>query len=170
MEEYCYLLDNQLQIPKSAMMTNELIIKILYLASKKIYSQVGKPLFNGFTLSKSTIWKAIKDILLKAYYADAIIRNGGKIYIQIDEKFIAMTTSKNKKNYYTLTIFEGKEINKKSCKLLNKTVLGSYSLTFLKAKLNDILINRYKVSVDEEIYVSGDFATHIEKFGNSIIC
>ena len=33
MEEYCYLLDNKLQIPKSKRMTNELILKILDLAS-----------------------------------------------------------------------------------------------------------------------------------------
>ena len=81
-----------------------------------------------------------------------------------------MVNSINKRKYYTLTIFAGKEPIGKSHKLLNKTVVSSSKLCDLKNKLNEILINRYKVSPDEEIFVSGDFATYIRNFNESISC
>ena len=169
-EMYCYLLDNQLQIPKSKRMTNELILKILDLASNMSYKEVGEHLSNEFILSKFTIWKTIHDVLLETYFDVDINRKDYKIHVQIDEKFIGMVNSKNKKKYYTLTIFAGKKLVNKSYKLLNKTVISSAQLCVLKAKLNDLLINRYKVSLDEEIYVSGDLATYIQNFEGSIVC
>ena len=167
---YCYLLDNQLQIPKSKRMTNELILKILDLASNMSYKEVGEHLSNEFVLSKFTIWKTIHDVLLETYFDIDIDRKDYKIHVQIDEKFIGMVKYKNKKKYYTLTIFAGKKLVNKSYKLLNKTVISSAQLCVLKAKLNDLLVNRYKVSLDEEIYVSGDLATYIQNFDNSITC
>lgn len=169
-KEYCYLLDNQLQIPKSKRMTNELILKILDLASIMSYKEVGEHLSNEFVLSKYTIWKTIRDVLLETYFDVDINRKDYKIHVQIDEKFIGMVKSKNKKKYYTLTIFAGKKLVNKSYKLLNKTVISSAQLYILKARLNELLVNRYKVSLDEEIYVSGDLATYIQNFESSITC
>ena len=169
-KEYCYLLDNQLQLPKSKRMTNELILKILDLASIMSYKEVGEHLSNEFVLSKFTIWKTIHDVLLETYFDIDIDRKDYKIHVQIDEKFIGMVNSKNKKKYYTLTIFAGKKLVNKSYKLLNKTVISSAQLCVLKAKLNDLLINRYKVSLEEEIYISGDLATYIQNFEGSIVC
>ena len=170
MEEYCYLLDNKLQIPKSKRMTNELILKILDLASIMSYKEVGEHLSNEFVISKYTVWKTINEILLETYFDIDIDRKDLKIHVQIDEKFIGMISSINKKKYYTLTIFAGKELIGKSYKLLNKTVISSSKLRDLKDKLNDILVNRYKVSPDEEIFISGDFATYIQNFNESISC
>ena len=170
MEEYCYLLDNKLQIPKSKRMTNELILKILDLASIMSYKEVGEHLSNEFVISKYTVWKTINEILLETYFDIDIDRKDLKIHVQIDEKFIGMISSINKKKYYTLTIFAGKELIGKTYKLLNKTVISSSKLRDLKDKLNDILVNRYKVSPDEEIFISGDFATYIQNFNESISC
>ena len=169
-EEYCYLLDNKLQIPKSKRMTNELILKILDLASIMSYKEVGEHLSNEFVISKYTVWKTINEVLLETYFDIDIDRKDLKIHVQIDEKFIGMISSINKKKYYTLTIFAGKELIGKSYKLLNKTVISSSKLRDLKDKLNDILVNRYKVSPDEEIFISGDFATYIQNFNESISC
>jgi len=168
MDEYCYLLDNKLQIPKSKRMTNELILKILDLASIMSYKEVGEHLSNEFVISKYTIWKTINEVLLETYFDIDIDRKDLKIHVQIDEKYIGMISSTNKKKYYTLTIFAGKELIGKSYKLLNKTVISSSKLCDLKDKLNDILVNRYKVSFDEEIFISGDFATYIQNFNESI--
>lgn len=170
MEEYCYLLDNKLQIPKSKRMTNELILKILDLASIMSYKEVGEHLSNEFVISKYTVWKTINEVLLETYFDIDIDRKDLKIHVQIDEKFIGMISSINKKKYYTLTIFAGKELIGKSYKLLNKTVISSSKLRDLKDKLNDILVNRYEVSPDEEIFISGDFATYIQNFNESISC
>lgn len=170
MEEYCYLLDNKLQIPKSKRMTNELILKILDLASIMSYKEVGEHLSNEFVISKYTVWKTINEVLLETYFDIDIDRKDLKIHVQIDEKFIGMISSINKKKYYTLTIFAGKELIGKSYKLLNKTVISSSKLRDLKDKLNDILVNRYEVSPDEEIFISGDFATYIQNINESISC
>lgn len=169
-KEYCYLLDNRLQIPKSKRMTNELILKILELSSIMSYKEVGEHLSNEFVISKFTIWKTIHDVLLETYFDVDIDRKDYKIHVQIDEKYIGMVNSTHKKKYYTLTIFAGKELVNKSYRLLNKTVISSVRLWELKIKLNDLLINRYKVSLDEEIFVSGDLATYIQNFEDSITC
>lgn len=166
--EYCYLLDNRLQIPKSKRMTSELIIKILDLASIMSYSEVGTHLSDEFTLSKSTVWKTINEVLVETYFDVNFNRQSKKVHVQIDEKFIGMTGSKNKKKYYTMTIFAGKKKIGKNYQLQNKTVISSSTLCSLKKKLNDILVNRYKVSQSEEVFVSGDFATYIQTFPKSI--
>lgn len=170
MGEYCYLLDNKLQIPKGKRMTNELILKMLDLASIMSYKETGEHLSNEFVVSKFTVWKTIHDVLLETYFDAEINRGNLKVHVQIDEKFIGMVSSTNKKKYYTLTIFAGKNYVGNSCRLLNKTVISSARLVELKAKLNDLLINRYKVSANEEIFLSGDFAAYIQKFNEEIRC
>lgn len=170
MNEYYYLLDNIMQIPKSKRMTNELILKIMDLASIMSYKEVGEHLSDEFVISKYTVWKTINEVLLETYFDTEINRKNYKIHVQIDEKFIGMISSKNKKKYYTMTIFAGKEKIGNSYKLLNKTVISSSVLKDLKTRINEILIKRYKVSIDEEIFISGDFATYIQNFEDSIIC
>jgi len=54
--------------------------------------------------------------------------------------------------------------------LLNKTLISSASLSSLKEKLNYLLLSRYHVSPFEEIFISGDFATYIQNFGEDIYC
>lgn len=180
-KNYVYLLDNQLEIPSHARMSNELILKILDLASIMTYKEVGKHLSNEFELSKYTIWKTIKDSYVECSFSTEINRNGAKVHVQIDEKFINMSTkkkrkdklaNKNKKRYYTLTIFAGKhKINKTSYELENKTVISSSSLPTLKKRLMYLLVNRYKVTMDEEIFISGDLAQYIQRLGEDIsIC
>lgn len=164
-DNYIYLLDNQLGIPSNVRMSNELILKILDLASIMTYREVGQHLSNEFELSKFTIWKTIKDTIVEVAYSNNIDRNGLKVHLQIDEKFIGMVDSKNKKRYYTATIFAGK----KNHQLLNKTVLSSADLTKLKERINYHLLKRYKVTTDEEIFISGDFAGYIQNLENYIV-
>lgn len=163
-ERYVHLLDNQLEIPSNARMSNELLLRILDLASTMTYQEVGRRLSDEFTLSKSTVWKAIHDAVVEAAYPKDVGR-GGKIHLQIDEKFIGMVGSGSKKRYYTATIFAGKEEGR----LLNKTVLSSANLSKLKARINEHLRGRYKVGIDEEIFVSGDLATYIQNFRDGIM-
>lgn len=177
-KKYVYLLDNQLGIPKNSRMSSELILKLLELASIMTYKEVGTHLSNEFELSKYTVWKTIKNSYVECCYDNNINRNGMKIHVQVDEKFIYFcrkkkrnekVDEKDKKKYYTLTIFAGKEligINK--YRLLNKTVISSSDLSKLKKRVNEILVKRYKVSVDEEIFISGDLAKYIQNFGEYI--
>ena len=105
--EYCYLLDNRLQIPKSKRMTNELTLGILDLSSIMSYKEVGEHLSNEFAVSKYTVWKTINEVLLETYFDIDMDRKDLKIHVQIDEKFIGMVGSTDKRRYYTLTIFAG---------------------------------------------------------------
>lgn len=99
LNQYCYLLDNKLDIPKSKRMTNELIIKILRLSSTMAYKEVGENLSNEFTLSKSTIYKVIPDVYIDTFFETNIHRKKQKVHVQIDEKYIGITNSTNKKKY-----------------------------------------------------------------------
>ena len=179
--KYVYLLDNQLGIPKNVRLSNELLLKILDLASIMTYAEVGKHLSDEFELSKFSIWKAIQNTVIELYDERVIDRKNWKVHVQIDEKFINMNPkkkrnekciSKNKKRYYTLTIFAGTETygNKGKRRLLNKTLLSSASLKHLIEKLNYILQSKYRVDIDEEIFVSGDFAKYIQTFPEKIFC
>lgn len=174
-ENYVYLLDNQLGIPKNVRMSNELLLKILDLASIMTYSEVGKHLSDEFVLSKYTIWKAISETVVESFFNKEINRGNLKVHLQIDEKFINMSghkkrneksTCKHKKRYYTVTIFAGKE----NGKLLNKTLISSANLENLKERVNHILLTRYKVNFYEEIFVSGDYASYIQNFDESLYC
>ena len=165
-DSYIYLLDNQLGIPSNVRMSNELILKILDLASIMTYREVGQHLSNEFELSKFTIWKIIHDTIVEAVYSNEINRDSLKIHLQIDEKYIGMVDSTNKKRYYTATIFAGKS---SKGQLLNKTVLSSSNLTKLKERINYHLLKRYKVKIDEEIFISGDFAGYIQNFEDYIM-
>ena len=168
-ERYIYLLDNQLEIPPNIRMSNELILKILDLASSMTYKEVGKHLSDEFELSKFTICQVIKNASIEAIYNKNINRKRMKVHLQIDEKFVGMIDSKQKKKYYTATIFAGKKlIGKKRHQLLNKTVLSSSSLMRLKERINYHLKKRYKVKQDEEIYLSGDLASYIQNFKDDI--
>lgn len=64
-EEYVYLLDNLLGIPKNTRITSEVRLKVLDLASEMSYSNVGKRISNEFVLSKSTLTRIIKDIIIE---------------------------------------------------------------------------------------------------------
>ena len=171
LKERIYPLDNLLGVPKNTRITNELRLRILDLASIMSYREVGTHISSEFELSKSTIFRIVKDTVIEQCFDSLINRGNLKIHVQIDEKFIGMTNSKNKKRYYTLTIFAGKEMveNSKRNRLLNKTVLSSSVLKDLKVKLNEILRSRYKVKPDEEIFVSGDMANYIQNFKDDIM-
>lgn len=180
-ENYVYLLDNQLGIPKNVRMSNELLLKILDLAAIMTYAEVGKHLSDEFELTKYTIWKVIQNTVVETYYDQEINRGNLKVHVQIDEKFINLHApkkrdekckNKRKKRYYTLTIFAGEQYigHKGKKKLLNKTLISSASLSTLKEKLNYLLFERYHVNPYEEIFISGDFATYIQNFGDDIYC
>lgn len=169
-EEYIYPLDNVLGIPKSSRITNELRLKVLNLSTMMTYTQTGQNLCDDFWISKSTVYRILHDTIIEQCFVDEIKREGLKVHVQIDEKFIGMVDGVNKKRYYTCTIFAGKvcikvlKNGKRIYKLLNKTVLSSAKLSILKERINYHLKERYKVSPDEEIFLSGDYANYIQNF------
>lgn len=181
-ENHVYLLDNQLQLPKNIRMSNELIIKIMNLASTMTYSEVGRSLSNEFVLSKFTIWKTIRDTNIELINPPKIDIGNNRVHVQIDEKYVNINPSKkrnekheskNKKRYLTATIFAGKEDvgNKGKKRLLNKTYISCCSLKSLKHQINIYLQDRYHLDYRNKIYLSGDLANYIQSFHNDIeIC
>ena len=139
-----YLLDNQLELPKYTRYSNELRINILKMASELTYRVLGRELSYDFTLGKSTVYKIIKDTLIKEVLPP-IYRNNKEdvVHLQIDEKYIGMVNKRNKAKYYTATIFLGESFVRSRRILLNKTVLSSSKLEDLTSKIRDNLINRY---------------------------
>jgi len=173
---YTHPLDNFLSIPKNIRYTNELRVKVLKLASELSYSKVGENISKDFTFTKSTIYNIVKDSIIESYYEKEIDRCNYKVHVQIDEKYIGFNKAKYKKRYYTLTIFAGKKFlgvrkdGGKMFKLLNKTCISSCNLSVLKERVNELLVSRYHVLQDEEIFLSGDLANYIQNFKYDIKC
>lgn len=168
-QEYVYLLDNQLELPKYTRYSNELRINILKMASELTYRVLGREISYDFTLGKSTIYKIIKDTIIRDILPPIYRSNNEDvIHLQIDEKYIGMVNKRKKGKYYTATIFLGERFIRSQRVLLNKTVLSSFKLDNLANRIRDNLVNRYKVKENELIYISGDFASYIRKFNNRI--
>lgn len=164
-EKYLYLLDYHLKIPKRAKIMTNIKLKIIEAASEMSYSKAAKygaP--DGFPLSKSTAFRYLKNSLINIEENYFIKDNDAQIHVQIDEKFLNIKGFKNKKKYFTATIFKGiKPIGTKGkMKLENRTILSSSGQKELFEKINNSLIRKYKVSKDDKIFVSGDLARYIQ--------
>ena len=177
-KEHIFLLDNQIGIGKNSSITNELRLKILRYAAKMSYREVGEKVCPNYVFSKATIYRIIKDTQVNDIPFDFKIYKKPPwiVHVQIDEKYEPI----NKKNfkrkekkkqggerklrYITATIFAGK----KNGKLLNKTILSSFTRKELINKINFLLVNRYKQTCEDTIYLSGDLAPYIRKSASLI--
>lgn len=164
-EKYLYLLDYHLKIPKRSKVMTNIKLKVIEAASEMSYSKAAKygaP--DGFPLSKSTAFRYLKNSSINITDNYFIKDNNAQIHVQIDEKFLNINGFKNKKKYFTATIFKGiKPIGTKGkMKLENRTILSANGQKELFEKINNILIRKYHVSKDEKIFVSGDLARYIQ--------
>ena len=174
MNEYVFLLDNQLGIAKNSSITNELRIKILRFAAKMSYREVGEKVCPNYIFSKTSIYRIIKDTIITDIPENFGIykKPSSIVHVQIDEKYEPINKkNKYKRNekrkddgerklrYITATIFAGK----KKGKLLNRTILSAFTRKELIDKINFLLVNRYKQTIDDTIYLSGDLAKYIRE-------
>lgn len=174
MNEYVYLLDNDLGIAKNSSITNELRLKILRYAAKMSYREVGEKVCPNYIFSKASIYRIIKDTIVTDIPQNFEIykKPSSIVHIQIDEKYEPVNKkNKYKRNekrkddkerklrYITATIFAGK----RKGKLLNRTILSAFTRKELIDKINFLLVNRYKQTSDDTVYLSGDLATYIRE-------
>ena len=169
--EYLYLLDYELKIPKREKVMSNIKLKIIQAASQMSYSKAGyyaAP--TGFPISKSSVYRYIRDACIYIEPNNFIKDNDSTIHLQIDEKFINVLGCKNKKKYLTATIFKGvKNIGKKTrIKLENRTLISAKNEKLLFTKINNLLLKKYNVRPDDEIFVSGDLAQYIQKSTDKI--
>lgn len=163
-EKMIYLLDNNIELPKYERISEELRFKIINYASTNSYRETGENVIEreGEYLTKSTICRIISDSYIEEILPIIKRKEGDIVHVQIDEKFIGIYNLKNKRRYYTATIFTDKElVGKERYKLINKTVLSSKDLNGLRTKIANNLAYRYQVKYNELVFVSGDFATYI---------
>lgn len=180
MNEYVFLLDNQLGIAKNSSITNELRIKILRYAAKMSYREVGEKVCSNYIFSKTSIYRIIKDTIITDVPENFGIYKKplSIVHVQIDEKYEPINKkNKYKRNekrkddgerklrYITATIFAGK----KNGRLLNRTILSAFTRKELIDKINFLLVNRYKQTSNDTIYLSGDLAKYIRE-STYLIC
>ena len=166
--QYFYPLDMILNLPKYERKTNKLKIRILEKASSLTYEQVGKSLSDYFDLSKSTIYRTIKETSIEKIECEIKHHNNRKIHVQIDEKYLSIKGKKHKSRLYTCTIFKGiASINKRS-KLQNVSYISAKSVPKLAKRINKVLLEKYKVTLDVEVWLSGDYAAYIQTFPERI--
>lgn len=169
--EYLYLLDTKLKIPKRVKVLSNIKLRVIEAASEMSYSKAGYyagP--QGYPLSKSTVYRYIKDACIYVKPNNFIKDNADIIHVQIDEKFLHILGNKRKKKYVTATIFKGRKyIGKKSrIKLENRTILSAKNEKLIFEKINKTLEQKYKINQDDEIYLSGDFAQYIQQSESKI--
>ena len=179
MNEYVYLLDNELGIAKNSSITNELRLKILRYAAKMSYREVGEKVCPNYTFSKASIYRIIKDTIVTDVPQNFEIykKPSSIVHIQIDEKYEPINKKSQyrrnerrkddgdrKLRYITATIFAGK----KNGKLLNRTILSAFTRKELIDKINFLLVKRYKQTSEDIIYLSGDLAVYIRESINLI--
>lgn len=167
---YRYKLDAFLNIPKRNRLTDSVKIKIIEAASEMSYSKAARyACEDNLPVSKATVCRLIKKTKFYIEDNDHIYLNNDKIHIQVDEKFVHVIGSTNKKKLYTCTIFKGVIPKGKKRVLQNRTLLSSKNLNLLFRRINKILKEKYKASLDDEVYISGDLATYIQNSPDRVI-
>jgi len=169
---YVCLLDSAMKIPKRAKILDEVKYQAISAACEMSYEKAGRyGSERGCPISKATVCRAIKKLTLEAVGSPAIKGNDSTVHLQLDEKYLHMLGSKNKKKLYTATIFKGREeaggLGK--MRLVNRKIMSSTKLKGLFAKVNRYLSGHYKLGIDDAIYVSGDLATYIQSSPERVI-
>jgi len=161
--KYRFKLDAFLKIPKRNRLTNTVKLKIIEAASEMSYSKAARyACDDNFPVSKSTVCRLIKNTEFYVEDNTNLIINDSKIHTQIDEKCIHVLGSKRKRKLYTCTIFKGVTYKGNKRVLQNRTLISCNNLKNFFNRINEILYIKYKVSLEDEIYVSGDLARYIQ--------
>ena len=173
-KEYVFLLDNQLGLAKNSSITNELRLKILQYASKMSYREVGEKVCPNYVFSKASIYRIIKDTIITDIPVnfENFKKPSSIVHVQIDEKYEPVNKKEKYKRkekrkldgerklrYITAAIFAGK----KKGRLQNRTILSAFTRKELIDKINYLLINKYKQTVADTVYLSGDLAQYIRE-------
>ena len=162
-DKYRYLLDAFLSIPKRNRYMDSVKLRIIEAASEMSYEKAGRyGCDEGFSASKATVCRLIKQT--EFYLVDdfKIIKNDAKVHLQIDEKYVHIKGEKNQKRLLTATIFKGVKIKGKKRILQNRTIISGSKINPFFKRINNILGKKYGVMINDEIYVSGDLATYIQ--------
>lgn len=169
-DKYRYKLDAYLNIPKRNRLMNSVKIKIIEAASEMSYEKASRYACDeDCPVSKATVCRLIKKTEFYIEDNNSLIINDSKIHVQIDEKFVHIIGSSNKKKLYTCTIFKGVIPKGRKKILQNRTLISSKSLKSFFEKINKSLVDKYKVTLDDEIYVSGDLANYIQEAKEKIL-
>ena len=148
--KYRYKLDAYLNIPKRNRLMNNLKIKIIEAASEMSYEKAGRyACEEGLPVSKSTVCRLIKNTEFYIEDNNSLIVNDSKVHVQIDEKFVRVIGSSNKKRMYTCTIFKGVIPKGKKKVLQNRTLISSKNLNAFFRKINKSLLEKYRVKLDD---------------------
>lgn len=171
--EYLYLLDSKLKINKYKKISDELILKIIDQINENSYRKIGKTLVNNHIISKSTIYRIVKNTQIYLNESEMALQVfTGKVHLQIDEKYLRIRGFANKIPLYTCCMFTDKinvgTASKPRNKLINKVIYSSFDMDDFIDQINFCLKNIYHVNVDTEIYLSGDLAPYIRNFNSKI--
>ena len=167
---YLYLLDAFLAIPKRNKLMHDVKIKLIEAASEMSYAKAGRyGSSEDYPVSKSTVYRLIRDSKYIIEDRYALLNNEAAIHVQLDEKFVHVKENKHKKKLYTCTIFKGIRHHGEKRVLQNRTLLANVNLSLLLKRLNLVLKDKYKVSLDDEVYISGDLASYIQHAPDKIL-
>ena len=167
---YLYLLDAFLAIPKRNKLMYDVKIKLIEAASEMSYAKAGRyGSSEDYPVSKSTVCRLIRNSEFIIEDHRALFSNEAAIHVQLDEKFVHVKENKHKKKLYTCTIFKGIRRCGEKRMLQNRTLLANVNLSLLLKRLNLVLKDKYRVFLDDEIFISGDLASYIQHAPDKIL-
>lgn len=168
--KYFFPLDEAIELPKRSRLSNELKIDIFKKSSDMSYPAIIRQYENFFSLSRSSIYRTISKTKVTQTLPKYDVGNL-KVHVQVDEKYVGLIESKNKKRLYTCTIYAGCETTKPNArKLKNKFCFSTLNLLDLPDKINFYLLKIYGLTVHDSIFLSGDFAPYIRNLQEKIFC
>ena len=139
-------------------------LKLIEAASEMSYAKAGRyASCPTCPVSKSTVGRLIKSTDFYVEEVKHLHVNDAKIHIQIDEKYVHVLGKKHQQRLFTCTIFKGVRTSKKRRILFNRTLIAHSNLSKPYQKLNKHLLNRYQVTLDDTVYISGDLAQYIQQ-------
>ena len=165
--------DMALGLGKRVRISNELRVRLVLNASEMSYSLAARTASEYSTVSKATVCRAVAKAKVESTLPGLAAKGpsgGARIHVQIDEKYVSIAGSRRKTRLYTATIFRGREaVGRKGRKRLKgRTITSSRSPKRLGRMLSSLLAGRYGVTADDTVWLSGDLASYIVGFGESI--
>ncbi len=162
----CHPLDELIGLSPRSRVSDEMRLKVIEAASQMPYSKAAAWASPMAPVSKSTVARMIADVGVAA--AGKPVEKGGKVHVQIDEKYIKMDGKPNKTRLVTAAIFDGVSSHGRRNELEHRVLISGTGLCEVAEKINSALSEVFRLKEGDSVFLSGDLAPYIRNFGERL--
>lgn len=162
----CHPLDEVIGLSPRCRIADEMRLNALRAASQMSYSKAGAWASPMAPISKSTVARIVADAVVGAVAKP--VEKGGKVHVQIDEKYIKMDGKPSKTRLVTAAIFDGVSSHGKRNELEHRVLISGTRLCEVAEKINSALSEVFRLKEGDSVFLSGDLAPYIRNFGERL--